>query len=145
MMNRCALLLLWSASAAALSPLPTPPHTQRVNDYIAAFNRQDVEAMLALVSPEVQWLSIAGDQAPAREAEGHSALRQSLTDYFRGCPSCRSHMGQVLTSKERVVVLETASWTTREGQTREQQALAVYEFDADSGKIARVYYFPVER
>lgn len=144
-MKRLAPLLLLSASAAALSPLPTPPHTQRVNDYIAAFNRQDVEAMLDLVSTEVQWLSIAGDQAPTKEVEGRSALRQSLTDYFGACPSCRSHLGQVLTSNERVVVLETASWTTPEGQSRQQQALAVYEFEPDSGKIARVYYFPVER
>ncbi len=137
---RCALalsLLIGPIVAAQAAP---SAHEAQVRDFIAAFNAHDPEAMMALVTDDIEWLSVSGT-AIATDALGKDTLRRQMTDYFAGCPTCRSRLSEVVASSQRVVTVEVASWQGKAGP-REQRGVAVYEF-AD-GKIRRVYYFPAE-
>jgi len=114
-----------------------------VKKFIEAFNAHDIGAMLALADPEIEWRSIAGEKNDA-ETKGKEALQKSLEKYWKGCNFCRSKIVWLKESKERVVVLEEASWKfARDKASTSQQSVSVYEFRA--GKILRVYYFPVEK
>src|SRR5690606_13890883 len=56
--------------------------------------------------------------------------------------SCRSALSVVSATAARATVVETASWRTRDGESRAQRSIAVYEFEGP--QIARVLYFPSE-
>ena len=111
-----------------------------VRAFVVAFNAQDVAAMAALVTADIRWIYV-NRTALAVELEGKDALIKSMTEYFSGCPTCRSEIHGMICSRERVSVVEVASWESQAG-TRSQAAMAVYEF---SGELIRtVYYFPEE-
>jgi len=52
-------------------------NVQQVRSFVAAFNQQDVSAMLALTTDDVRWMSINGD-AVSVETSGTGELRQSM-------------------------------------------------------------------
>lgn len=111
-----------------------------VERYLAAYNDHDIEAMLELVDPQVQWLSIDGDRISV-ETEGAGALAEAMRGYFEAVPSTHSSIESMMVSGKRVSVHERAHWESS-GQPRSQAALSVYEI-AD-GRIVRVWYFPAE-
>jgi uncharacterized protein (TIGR02246 family) len=114
---------------------------EQVRNFVAAFNAQDADRMALMVTDDVEWLSIDG-KAVATETSGREQLRTSMQKYFKSCPSCRSELVQLATSKERVATVEVASWQSRTGP-RQQQGIAVYEFTGPL--IRKVHYFPVEK
>lgn len=130
---------LVALQAQAVSPIPS--REDQVRRFVAAFNSQDVAAMVAMVTDDVEWLSIEG-LTVGRETSGKAQLSASMTAYFKGCPTCRSALAGVTATRDRVATVEVATWTSAQGP-REQRGLAVYEFLGPL--IRRVYYFPVER
>jgi len=128
------LVLALAPSAWAQSP------DEIVERYLAAYNDHDVGAMLELMDPEIQWLSIDGARISV-ESEGAGALAEAMREYFEAMPSTRSSIGSMMVSGNRVSVRERAHWESS-GQPRSQVALSVYEI-AD-GRIVRVWYFPAE-
>jgi len=106
----------------------------------AAFNDHDVDAMLALVSDEVEWLSVNGATVGV-EAAGKQTLSEGMAGYFDSCPSCRSALEQLMPAGSRVCAFERASWESADGPDS-QHSLAVYELQ--DGRVRRVYYFPAE-
>ena len=145
MKNQICLLLLALSHLAVTSILAeteTPEaNEQRVRDYVAAFNRHDLDTMLSMVTEEIQWLSAAGDKITV-ETQGKAKLRESMEAYFKSTPSVKSELEWVKATASRVAALERAAWQGKSGP-RSQASLSVYEFD---GKlISRVYYFPAEK
>lgn len=126
---------LWAALDSSRA-LPV----QVVERYMAAYNDHDVDAMLELVHPDVQWLSIDGDRIQV-ETDGAEALAEALRGYFEAVPSTRSSIESMMVSGKRVSVRERAHWESS-GQPRSQAALSVYEIV--DGRIVRVWYFPAE-
>ena len=114
---------------------------QRVRDYVVAYNEKDVDAMLNMVSDDVQWLNVTGDKVSV-EAQGKLRLRESLTAYFKSTPSAKSDLEWVQATASRVAAMERASWQGKSGP-RSQASLSVYEFRG--GLISRVYYYPAEK
>ncbi|MDQ3257025.1 MAG: nuclear transport factor 2 family protein [Acidobacteriota bacterium] len=55
---------------------------QRVRDYVAAFNEQNIDSMLSMVTEDIQWLSVAGDKITV-ETKGMLKLRESMAAYFK--------------------------------------------------------------
>lgn len=129
-----AALVLRFASAAAQSP------DEVVERYVAAYNDHDIEAMLDLVHPDVQWLTIDGDRIRV-ETDGADALAEAMRGYFEAVPSTRSSIEALMVSGKRVSVRERAHWESS-GQERSQEALSVYEIG--DGLILRVWYFASE-
>jgi uncharacterized protein (TIGR02246 family) len=128
------------ALAAAIASVPVDG-SETVRRFVDAFNAHDADAMVALVSPDIQWVTVDGAELRV-ESSGRDALHSGMTGYFESCPSCRSTLTSISATSTRVTTVETASWTTKSRERREQQAIAVYEFDGPL--ISRVIYFPSE-
>jgi hypothetical protein len=111
-----------------------------VERFVEAFNRHDVDAMLALAHPEIQWLSVEGEKISV-ETAGVAALGESMRKYFRSLPSSRSSIEGVVEAGRFVSVRERARWQGKSGE-RTQSALAVYE--VEEGRVRRVWYYPAQ-
>lgn len=105
---------------------------------MSAYNAHDIPAMLALVHPDVQWLSVEGDSVSV-QTDGAEALAESLQGYFQSIPSSRSTVESMMEAGRFVTVWERAHWE-RGGKPASQSSLAVYEI-AD-GRIVRIWYYP---
>ena len=126
--------LLLTLTAAIGQELAAPEGV--VRRFVAAFNAQDVEAMLALASPDIAWFSVSGSTL-AVEARGHQALGSGMSSYFQGLPSAQSELVSVATTGSFVSAVEKASWTL-EGQRESQCSLVVYE--VAEGRVRHVWY-----
>ncbi len=115
-------------------------HTQIVQGYIEAFNARDVDAMLSMVSDDIQWLNLDGQQL-MEETGDRAALGRAMRDYFASGDACTSRLSQVFATGSRVSALEVAVTPSAEGP-QEQRCLSIYEFAGQL--IKRVYYFPPE-
>lgn len=131
-----ALIFLLCTSLAAAQAAEVD-RAAIVEDFVAAFNAQDSNAMARLVTDDVQWLSVNGDSV-AVETAGRDALVAAMGSNFASCASCRSTVLEVQVLGSRVSVIEQASWQV-DDELRSQSSIAVYEFA--EGRIARVYYF----
>lgn len=74
-----------------------------------AYSAHDIPAMLALVHPDVQWLSVDGDSVSV-QTNGAEALAESLEGYFRSVPSSRSTVESMMEAGRFVTVWERAHW-----------------------------------
>ncbi len=136
----CAVCFLSSDSTALCRATSDNAHEKLVRDFVAAFNARELDSMLSMVNEKVQWLNLNGSNVSV-EAEGKSALRETMERYFQSCPTCKSSLEWIQTAGGRVTAMERATWSTKTG-ARAQRSLSVYEFS--DGKILRVYYFPAE-
>ncbi len=134
-----AIFLTLALFPANAEPAADGPEAT-VRAFVAAFNAQSVAALLSHVTDDVEWLNVNGSSI-AVETSGREALGRSMTDYFAGCPSCRSELETFSRAGSRVTTLERAMWESKSGP-KSQRSLAVYEFQGD--RIRRVYYFPAE-
>lgn len=135
------LLLVIGLLAFTQAQSPPTEHARIVEAFVQAFNVRDVDGMLALVTDDVEWLSMDGASVSV-ETSGKAALAESMQNYFASCPSCRSEVAIGAQTTARVAAVETATWSTATG-TRAQRSLSVYEFAGDL--IRRVSYYPAER
>ncbi|MEP3421359.1 MAG: nuclear transport factor 2 family protein [Erythrobacter sp.] len=147
MMFKKALL----AGCLTLTSLPGLAHsedsgsvTERevVSAYVEAYNERDLEAMLALMHDEVQWLSVEGDSV-AVFANGKADLASQMRDYMASPLATESEIDAGVTDGNFVAVREIARWNNAAGEQREQSALAVYEIEG--GLVRRVWYYPTTR
>lgn len=120
----------------------TSPALEAVHEHMAAFNRHDVEGMVARVARDFVWLSVSGDEVTV-EARGRETLAEGMRSYFASLPTVRSEVEENMVSGRFVVVRERATWTSDSGEERTQASLGVYEID--DGLIQRVWYYPAER
>ena len=120
---------------------PISSNEKRVREYMAAYNKKDLDSMMKMVSKDIQWIYITGDKI-AVETKGKEALRKSLAAYFKSAPGVKSDLEWTRATSSRVAALERASWKSKTG-VKSQSSLSVYEFK--KGKIIRVYYYPSER
>ena len=137
---RRSICLLLLAAASALAQPASPEAAVRAN--LAAFNRHDVEALVATVAPDFAWFNIDGEKM-APDTHGRDALRKGMAAYFKSQPSVRSGFESLTVNGAFVSVKERASWNNKAGEPRSQVALAVYE--VRDGLILRVWYFPAEK
>ena len=118
----------------------TDPRLQVVQKLVEAFNAQDVDAMAAQVTEDIEWLSIRG-AAISVEAKGKQALREGMASYFESLPTVRSVIESPQISGKYVILRERVHWD-QGGSQKSQSSLAIYEIE--EGLIARVWYFPAE-
>lgn len=133
------LLLLLLAASLASAQEAGPNHARTVRDFVAASNRQDVDAMLAATVEDFRWIQVVGDRATT-EVTGHEDLRNWLQSYFSSTPGAHADIGPVAVHGAFASTIETASWTSRDGTRKAQSATSVYEFAPD-GRIRFVWYF----
>lgn len=136
----CSRSATAAASGGAL-PAMTQPASEAelaVRRYVGAFNRHDVEAMMAQVDPDIRWHSIVGDSIRT-ETSGRAALERELISYFRSLPTVQSTLGPLSSNGPYVAGRETVQWE-RSGVRKTQASLSVYEIR--DGRVRRVWYYP---
>jgi hypothetical protein len=138
-----ALAAATSTAAGAQAQAQASPadSTGIVRQFVDAFNARELDALLALAHPEVEWLSVSGSEI-AVETRGREALGESLRGYFASCPSCRSTVEVYQVVGPYVSALEHAEWE-KEGARLRQSSLSVYEIV--DGLVRRVWYYPAVR
>lgn len=111
--------------------------TDVVESYMEAYNRHDVDAVVAHLAEDVRWLSIAG-ASMTTESSGRQKIADGLRDYFAALPSTGSVIRAIHANGNFVSVVEEARWS-RDGETARACALAVYE--VEGSYIKHVWYF----
>ena len=115
------------------------PEAIALRAYLDAYNRHEVDAVAALLSPKVKWYSLDADKLNT-DGDGREALRTWLTGYFKSLPDARSDFLTIEQVGAFLSVRERASWTAKDGTKLSQQSHSVYE--VRDGLIERVWYFP---
>jgi len=133
-----ALPPLETASAAQVERDPT----EIVADYVEAYNARDLEAMRALMHPDIQWLSVEGESIVI-VADGEIDLSAQMRTYMEGTFVTTSEIAGEIVDGGFVAVREISRWAGADGAERSQSALAVYEMDG--GTVRRVWYYPSSR
>jgi len=133
-----ALPPLETASAVQAERYPT----EIVADYVEAYNARDLEAMRALMHPDIQWLSVDGESIVI-VADGEIDLSAQMQAYMEGSFVTTSEIAGEIVDGGFVAVREISSWAGADGAERSQSALAVYE--VDGGTVRRVWYYPSTR
>ena len=113
--------------------------TYRVQQHVANFNQQDVDAMVSNMSDAFSWYQINEGEI-SLEANSKDQLREGMTGYFESVPTVSSSIGAALTNGSFVAAVETVAWDAKDGSRKSQASLSVYEFDDDL--IKNVWYFP---
>lgn len=132
-------LLLGLAAQGVAGPPVNPGET--VNAYVAAYNDRDIDAMVALMHDDIEWLAVEGGQVSAM-ARGKADLVAQLREYVASPAATTSTLSDSVINGRFIAVTETASWISPDGDTRSQAALAVYELEDDL--IRRVWYYPAQ-
>lgn len=129
-----AALLLLCGSSAANSATPADV----VRNFVAAFDRHDLPALIALAHPDIEWLSVNGPEVHL-EAKGTDALEASISAYFESCSTCRSVVEVSSVNGQYVAAVETATWSVS-GNTQSQASTSIYQIV--DRQVRRVWYFP---
>ena len=64
-------------------------HCDRVAAYVAAVNDRDLGTMGAMVTDDVAWFAVDGEEI-SLQSKGRDPLLAGLRDYFAALPSARS-------------------------------------------------------
>lgn len=113
-----------------------------ISSYIEAYNQRDVQAMAALMHPDVEWLSVEGREVQVI-ANGRDDLVAQMRAYVASPSATTSTLEGAVANGPYLAVREIARWRRDDGSMAEQSSLAVYEIR--DGLVRRVWYFPVAR
>lgn len=82
-----------TAMCLAISPHPVSASSSEdvVRQLYTAFKAHEAAALVAHVSDDVRWMTVAGDTVVV-ETSGRDALRASMSRYFRSTPTVRSRI-----------------------------------------------------
>lgn len=133
-------LIVISTALSGTEPVRSPKDS--VIEFVAAFTRHDLPALLAFTHADIEWLTIS-ESTVLIETRGQEALGASLRSYFDSCPTCQATVEVSSVNGNFVSAVETATWQSKEGVARAQSSLSVYEFV--DGKIRRVWYYPAAK
>ena len=115
------LTVLALVFATVANAQPEPGAKEReilVRKFIDAFNRQDPEAMMTMMAPDIQWLSVDGEKISS-EGSSREAIGASMKTYFKSCPTCRSRLDGVVATSKRLSAVEIAQW--KKGEISKEQ------------------------
>lgn len=111
---------------------------ERVSSYVAAFNERDLDTMGAMVTDDIAWFAVDGEDVTV-QSRGREAVLTGMEGYFAALPSAKSTVTACHGTATQAVVVETASWESK-GEVRSASAPAIYDFDGEL--IRAVHYFP---
>ena len=111
---------------------------ETVENFVEAFNRHDIDAMLELTTDDLRWISVTNEQLSI-EASNQGELREAMASYFATTPSARAEIRSITESGPFVHTVEEALWSSH-GVEKNQCSMAVYEIL--EGNVHNVWYFP---
>lgn len=100
-----------------------------------AFNRGDIDGILACVTDDFEWRLAAGPDAPdGKVVRGKEAVRAALEDRDREIAEMRFSETEVTVSGDRIFGTFRATGRTRDGRAIDRRGLDIYR--VRDGKIA---------
>lgn len=135
-----AALLAASAACATAPAGPRPAEEQEralVEAYFAAFNRHDLEAVVAFYAPD----AVMVDPEHPGPVRGRAAIREHLRALFEEVPDVRDEVRQVVREPGRVAVEFVSTGTPRGAPAGFSVPIATF-FTLEGGRIVRdaTYY-----
>ncbi|MGB3627538.1 MAG: nuclear transport factor 2 family protein, partial [Henriciella sp.] len=82
--------------------------------YTNAYNRGDIDAMAALMHPEIEWYA-EDDGEMVLIASGKDALVKDVSAYFENGQTTTSLLSDVRITETGIEAVETVSWTSEDG------------------------------
>lgn len=104
-------------------------HVQAVRDFCAAWERLDVDGVLAFMSADAVYHNM-----PLPPLTGQAEIRAFLTGFFSAATSCRFELLTIVADGIRVVTERFDSFGFPDRNLERLPVLGLFEFDAD-GKI----------
>lgn len=135
------LLLIVAQLVLAHAPRAQATSQDLVLAFIEAYNTQDVDEMLALVTADIRWMSVEGVRI-RMQTVGKEALGSGMRGYFDNLPSARAEVRDIRQLDDFVTVVEAALWEEN-GVAQSQCAISVYQVSA--GLISNVWYYPARQ
>ena len=100
-----------------------------------AFNRGDIEGILACVTDDFEWRLAAGPDAPdGKVVRGKEAVRQALVERDREIAEMRFSETEVTVAGDKVFGSFRATGKTRDGRAIDRRGLDIYRIR--DGRIA---------
>jgi len=129
-----AILLIVSNFTAA------QPHNMLslLDDQVNAFNKQDVEKLVANVTDDMKYFYITADELIV-ETTGKPAFEAAMTSYFKSGKTPHSVIESYVIDGSRISFKEVVSHINAKGEKISSSAMGVYQYKDD--KIVRAWYF----
>jgi ketosteroid isomerase-like protein len=114
-------------------------NVESVKRWTDAYNRRDVEAMLAELDPEVEWHSaiLAPLEGEATLYCGHEGFRQLLRDVYEALDEVHAEVAEIRDLGDRTVAIGRMRVRGRESGAETESATGVVT-DFKNGKAIRV-------
>ena len=141
MISALAASILISCSQPPVSVSQPPVQTGHpiIQAYSQAYNDKDIETMEALMHPDIEWVSISGNEIEVH-VSGKSILSKEMQEWFKNPKLPKGSLRDWSLNGDYVGVTETAHWVNDEWEEKSQSALTVYELQENL--VRRVYYYP---
>jgi ketosteroid isomerase-like protein len=107
---------------------------QYLDEFAAAWNRHDVEAILASLTPQAVMQNSAGPDPWGRRSIGHDEVRRAITDFFAMFPDAQWNGAKHFIAGDRGVSEWVFTATSQNGARIEAHGCDVFTFR--DGKIA---------
>lgn len=106
-----------------------------LRDFGKAFNRGDIDGILACVTDDFEWRLAEGPDAPdGKVVRGKEAVRRALEDRDREIAEMRFSETAVTIDGDRVIGTFRATGRTRDGRPIDRRGVDIYRIEG--GKIA---------
>ena len=109
-----------------------------LNQQVAAFNSGNVEVLVANVTDDFRWYSIAQDSLIV-ETKGKAQFEFMMNKYYEKGILTTSTIDSYVVDGGRVTFKEVVSYQNREGEMQTASAMGTYQIH--DGKIHRAWYF----
>ncbi len=110
-------------------------NTQRVRNFIAAQEARDVEAALALMTPDATYINVG-----LSEAKGHEAIRAMLAPFLLNTTAVRWTLTHIAETEDGAVLTERIDVFVMGDKTLSIPVMGVFEFDGALISAWRDYF-----
>src|SRR4051812_15097678 len=124
-----------SQSEDAARTAATLAAIQQFND---AFNRRDVEGVMAVMAPDCV-LEHSSPPPDGQRHEGHAACRAALEDFFRHAPPAIYENEEVLVCGDRGILRWRSRWIDASGQPGQVRGVDVVR--VRDGKVVEAFAY----
>jgi len=104
---------------------------EAVTAFIDQWNRNDMEAMLAMCAEEVVWHNI-----PMEPIRGKAAMRAAVEGFMAGVDGCAWQVHAIAARGNTVLTERTDGFALKDGRTAKIRVMGTFELDA-AGRIAQ--------
>ncbi len=110
-------------------------NSERVRDFIAAWEARDVEAILARMTPGATYLNVG-----LSEAQGHDAIRATISPFLMTASAVRWSITHIAETAEGVVLTERIDVFVMGDKTLSVPVMGAFEFQGDLISAWRDYF-----